>query len=98
MSPIQRASPNAKKSGQLAQGQVCTLRNVTDQNEHELVEGTFLVFNSSARIIFDGGATHSFIPRSFASTLGLECENMKVYLLVGSSLGGSKEVSVNFAR
>lgn len=66
-----KAPPN-KKYGQLTHGRVYTIGNVTSQAEHELVEGTFLVFNSSAIVLFDGGTTHLFISKCFASTLGLE--------------------------
>lgn len=57
------------------------------------MEGTLLVFNSSARVLFDGDATHSFILKCFASTLGLETQNMEFSFLVGSPLSGSKVVN-----
>ncbi|CAL9025414.1 unnamed protein product [Prunus brigantina] len=58
-----------------------------------MVEGTFLVFNSWARILFDPGATNSFISMSFASILGLEYEFMKSSLMIGSPLGKCVEVN-----
>ncbi|CAL8992068.1 unnamed protein product [Prunus brigantina] len=81
-----------KKSGQFTQGRVYVVGNVTDQTEPKTIEGMFSVFNSWARVLFDCGATHSFISTSFASMLELESENMKPSLLIGSPLGGSLEV------
>ncbi|KAI5350358.1 hypothetical protein L3X38_003249 [Prunus dulcis] len=81
-----------KKSGQFTQGRVYVMGNVTDQIEPKTIEGMFLVFNSWVEVLFDCGATHSFISTSFASMLELDSENMKTSLLIGSPLGGSLEV------
>ncbi|CAL9016943.1 unnamed protein product [Prunus brigantina] len=73
-----RVPAAGKKSGPFTQGRT--------------IEGMFLVFNSWAKVLFDCGATHSFISTSFASMLELDSENMKPSLLIGSPLGGSLEV------
>ncbi|CAL8153028.1 unnamed protein product [Prunus armeniaca] len=87
-----RVPAAGKKSGPFTQGRVYVMGNVTDQTEPKTIEGMFLVFNSWAKVLFDCGATHSFISTSFASMLELDSENMKPSLLIGSPLGGSLEV------
>ncbi|CAL9019208.1 unnamed protein product [Prunus brigantina] len=67
-SQIRPRVPTAgKKSGQFTQGRVYVMGNVIDQTEPKTIEGMFLVFNSWAKVLFDCGATHSFISTSFAS-------------------------------
>ena len=53
-----------------------------------VVEGTMVLFNSWARILFDTGATHSFITFTFVSSLGLCSETMCSGLVVASPMGG----------
>ncbi|XP_058220482.1 uncharacterized protein LOC131330773 [Rhododendron vialii] len=53
-----------------------------------VVRGTFLLFNSFARVLFDSGASHSFIAASFARALGLEIENISPPLFVETPIGG----------
>lgn len=57
-----------------------------------MVEGTFLVFNSWAKILFDSGASHSFRSRTFAYILGLKSEFMEFPIKVGSPLGGIRKI------
>ena len=47
-----------------AQGQMFVAVQGT-QNQGALIEGTFLVNGALAKILFDSGASHSFIARSF---------------------------------
>ena len=42
------------------------------EGSNAVVEGTFLVYTSWARVLFDFGSTHSFISASFTCALGLE--------------------------
>ncbi|XP_016648315.1 PREDICTED: uncharacterized protein LOC103327202 [Prunus mume] len=88
-----RAPGTTRRSEQLTQGRVYVVGQVTEPNEPTVVEGTFLVFNSWARILFDPGATNSFISVSFASILGIEYEFMKSSLMIGSPLGKCVEVN-----
>ncbi|CAB4294395.1 unnamed protein product [Prunus armeniaca] len=88
-----RAPGTARKSEQLTQGQVYAVGQVTEPNEPTMVEGTFLVFNSWARILFDPDATNSFISVSFASILGIEYEFMKSSLMIGlQSMSNNKSI------
>ena len=50
------------------------------QNQGALIEGTFLVNGALAKILFDSGASHSFIARSFMHDIGLHLENLWVPL------------------
>ena len=51
-----------------------------------------VVYNSWARILFDTGATHSFISFVFASSLGLHKDYLDGALCVTSPLGGEMAV------
>ncbi|KAL9677615.1 hypothetical protein QQ045_005848 [Rhodiola kirilowii] len=51
-----------------------------------VVEGTFPVYNSLAKFLFNTGATHSFIAASFASTLDLPLERFDKSLYVDMPL------------
>ena len=59
-----------------------------------VMEGIILLYNSWARIIFDPGATHSFIGTAYARNLGLSFENLEqalnVDLPMGEHLGTSR--------
>jgi hypothetical protein len=77
----------AKVKGQFQmanQLETAGLNNLEDPYDHAMVEGTLPVFNSWAIILFDTGATHSFISTSFASILGLVSEFFKRPLLIKS--------------
>ena len=58
-----------------------------------VVEGIILLYNSWARILFDPGATHSFIRTTYAIDLGLNFEKLEealnVDLPTGKQLGTS---------
>ncbi|WP_375667702.1 hypothetical protein, partial [Bartonella sp. AC130YNZD] len=43
------------------------------QSDMSIVRGTVLIYNTWARILFDTGASHSFIASSFACALGNVC-------------------------
>ena len=59
-----------------------------------VVEGIIILYNSWARILFDLGATHSFILSTYAIDLGLNFEKLKqalnVDLPTGEQLGTSQ--------
>ena len=52
-----------------------------------LVEGTFLVNDCHARIMFDSGATHSFIARKFMLAIGLRPESLPIPLEISTPIG-----------
>ncbi|GFS38223.1 hypothetical protein Acr_00g0056340 [Actinidia rufa] len=55
---------------------------------HPLCMGTFLLFNSFAKVLFNSRASHSFIVTSFVLTLCLETEEFSPPFFVNTLLGG----------
>ncbi|XP_026428958.1 uncharacterized protein LOC113324893 [Papaver somniferum] len=68
------------------------IAHVGQDPDNSVVEGTFLVYNSWAKILFDTGATHSFIASSFTLSLGLKTELLDGHLGIASAVGGSARV------
>ena len=52
-----------------------------------MIQGTFLLFRLWARVLFDSGASHSFIVASCVRVLGLEVETLDEPLHLSSPLG-----------
>ena len=52
-----------------------------------MIHGTFLLFHLWARVLFDLGASHSFIAALCVKKLGLEVETLEKPLHVSSPLG-----------
>ena len=94
----QSGSQVVGQQGQRTQGRVYAMTSVAGpsgtagQQEQQLdtsvVRGTFLVFNSWARVLIDTGASHSFIALSFALSLGLEVEVLDSVLALDTPMGG----------
>ncbi|XP_058192273.1 uncharacterized protein LOC131309694 [Rhododendron vialii] len=80
--------------GQMTQGNAFAITSaipppVTSQTpETSIVRSIFLLFNSFARVLFDSGASHSFIAASFACALELEIESINSPLLVETPIRG----------
>jgi hypothetical protein len=60
----------------------------TAQEAQDVVFGMFLVNSTSASILFDSGASHSFISAQFGAKHGIPIHSMSNHMLV-SSLGGN---------
>ena len=58
-----------------------------EPTDHSVIQGTFLLSRLWARILFDSGASHSFIVTSVVRELGLEVEALEKPLYVSSPLG-----------
>ena len=56
-----------------------------------VVEGMILCFSTWAHVLFDLGATHSFIFTSFASMLDIEFVPLHCSLCVETPMGGKVE-------
>ena len=52
-----------------------------------MIQGTFLLFRLWARVLFDYGASHSFVVASYVKDLGLEAETLEKPLYVNPPLG-----------
>jgi hypothetical protein len=53
-----------------------------------VVLGTFLVNSIPTTVLFDSGASHSFIPDQFVIKHNLSMSSIKNLLLIVSSMGG----------
>ena len=70
-----------------AQGRVYAVTPQTEATNQSVIQGTFLLFHLWARVLFDSGASHSFIAASCVRVLGLEVETLDKPLHVSSPLG-----------
>ena len=75
------------------QGRVYTIMPPTELVDQLAIQGMFMLSRLWARVLFDSGASHSFIAASAMRELGLEVETMEEPLYVSSPLG--TRVSVN---
>ena len=74
--------PQARTSG--VQGRVYAVTQQAKSADQPVIQGTFLLSRLWARVLFDSGASHSFIA---AIELVLEVETLEEPLYVSSSLG-----------
>ena len=76
--------PQAGTSG--VQGHVYVVTPQAESVDHPVIQGTFLLSRLWARVLFDYGASHSFIATSVVIELGLEVETLEEPLYVSSPL------------
>ena len=69
-----------------AQGRVYAVTPQTEAADQSMIQGTFLLFRLWTRVLFDSGASHSFIAASCLRVLGLEVETLDEPLHVSSPL------------
>ena len=69
------------------QGRVYAITSQAEIAYQPFIQGTFLLSRLWARVLFDSGASHSFIAASIVIELGLEVESLEEPLYVSSSLG-----------
>ena len=77
--------PQAGTSG--VQGRVYAVTPQVESADQPVVQGTFLLSRLLARVLFDSGASHSFIAASIVIKLGLEVETLEEPLYVSSPQG-----------
>ena len=70
-----------------AQGCVYTVTLQTEVADQSMIQSMFLLFRLWARVLFDSGASHSFIAASCVRVLGLEVETLDEPLHVSSPIG-----------
>ena len=68
-------------------GLVYVVTPQTEAADQSVIQGTFLLFLLWARVLFDSGASHSFIVASCVRVLGLEVKTLDEPLHVSSPLG-----------
>ena len=69
------------------QGRVYTVTPQAESVDQPVIQGTFLLSRLWERVLFDSGASHSFIAASVVIQLGLEVETLEEPLYVSSPLG-----------
>ena len=69
------------------QGRVYTVTPQTEPTDPLVIQGMFLLSRLWARVLFDSGASHSFIAASCVNVLGLKVESLEKPLHVSSPLG-----------
>ena len=67
--------PHAGTSG--TQGRVYTVTPQTKPTDPSIIQGMFLLSRLWARVLFDSGASHSFIAASYVTVLGLRLNPWK---------------------
>ena len=77
--------PQVGTSG--VQGRVYTVTSPTEPVEQPVIQGTFFLSRQWARVLFDYGASHSFIAASVVIELGLKVEALEEPLYMSSPLG-----------
>ena len=84
----------AQAPGDANPGRAFALTQPEEDASNAVVEGIILLYNSWARILFDPGATHSFIRTAYAMNLGLGFEKLEHALTVdlptGEQLGTNR--------
>ena len=78
----QQRTLGARAPGDAIQGRVFALTQLEEDVSNAVMEGIILLYNSWARILFDPGATHSFIRTPYAIDLGLKFEKLEQALNV----------------
>ena len=77
--------PQAGISG--TEGRVYAITPQTKIADQSMIQGTFLLFHLLVRVLFDSGASHSFIAALCVKELGLEVETLEKSFHVSSPLG-----------
>ena len=77
--------PQARTSG--VQRHVYAITPQADSADQPVIHGTIFLSRPWARVLFDFGASHSFIAASVVIELGLEVETLEEPLYVSSPLG-----------
>ena len=73
--------------GRLVQGRVYAITPTVESANQPAIQGMFLLSRLWERVLFDSGASHSFIAASIVIKLGLEVEALEEPLYVSYPLG-----------
>ena len=79
--------PGPQEGTSGVQGCVYTITPQAESADQPVIQGTFLLSCLWARVLFDSGASHSFIAASVVIELGLEVETLEEPLYVSYPLG-----------
>ena len=85
-----RNFPNNARNNQVARpGQAAPARAFTVMPGNENVQGSLKLFHSNVRVLFDTGASHSFISRQYVLREGIPVKPLLVPVCIGTPLRGS---------
>ena len=76
------------------QGCVYVITPSAESADHPVIQGTFLLSCLWARVLFDSGASHSFITTSVVRELSLEVETLEEPMYVSSPLGARTSINM----
>ena len=92
-SPPQGTAPSQSQApAGRGQGRVFAVNPQEAHASNTAVTGTFLIDKLKARVLFDSGATHSFISPYFANKLARDKTLMKSHLIISTPIGDPIEV------
>ncbi|XP_024021742.1 uncharacterized protein LOC112091712 [Morus notabilis] len=91
----QKPNNNERGKGK-APGQMHTMAGGSSgaQPGNPVVEGMVPISHSFARVLFDTGATHSFVSTSFVKILGLKPDDLETSMFISSPLGCVEVTSI----
>ena len=75
-------------------GRVYAITPPAESADQPVIQGTFLLSRLWARVLFDSGASHSFIAASIVIELGLDVEILEEPLYVSSPLGMRARIGI----
>ena len=71
----------------MTQGRVFAMTKQDVDASNDVVSGTLSLFSKEAKVLFDSGATHSFVSSAFASHAGKMVEPLDYQLSIATPLG-----------
>ncbi|XP_028061082.1 uncharacterized protein LOC114264598 [Camellia sinensis] len=92
-----QGAENGKKPGETNQQAVWrmyALQEEEDVDNPSVIQGMLILMNSWVKVLFDSGASYSFISTACATSLGLELEALEIAMSVTSPLGGQTRVNL----
>ncbi|XP_028117074.1 uncharacterized protein LOC114314786 [Camellia sinensis] len=70
------------------------LQEEEDVGNPSVIQGMLILMNSWVKVLFDSGASHSFISTVCVSSLGLEPKTLEMAMSVSSPLRGQTRVNL----
>ena len=70
-----------------------SLNPTRDQEDHIVMEGIFILFLTGIRVLFDTGASHSFISSACAYSLGLKTKKLSLPISIGTPMGNTSTLN-----
>jgi hypothetical protein len=94
-----RSQQQGNGQKQFAQARVYALTPGEAETENEVVTGILPLFSGKAIVLFDSGASHSFVSTKYAKRFHISIEPMEVGVLVATLVGKAvicREIDLNY--